>query len=754
MPTTTLMPLPKQQFLSALGTPLVGGKVYTYAAGTSNPKATYTDPAGTTNQPNPIPLNVRGEPASPIYWSGNYRVEVHDLLDNLVYTVDNFNTDPAGLWNLVKSYGSSLIGFIQAGVGAITRTIQDKLRETISVKDFGAKGDGATDDSAAIQLAANALSDGQALYFPAGVYLVDTACVTFRGKNNICVYGAGKSTIVRPSGQGVAPLKQDYHSTLLFDACSGLTVRNMVVESKGESYGNIDAYGSVVVGQPRADAIAQYGGSALVVSRSNNVTLERIDARRCGSCGVVYLSSCQDVTVIDCFANARSLGYAGVAIDNWVDSLSQPQRTYRIIGLRVAKEDADYSAKAGIAAEGDQTTGRLINLEVVGGVIEDCATGSDVLYLGTGVSCFETRLSVTGLTVKNCNYGVTWQKRGGAVDGSWCRVNGGHFMSCQVSGAYIAIGTATGGADVSFTGVQIDVAPTSHWAAQPNAAVQYSSGLTVAGYTSGAVDLTSCKISGGQYGLWAIDNVEFNVTGCAIAGSLAAIRTYGGGTLRATGNRLRVTAGDRVVGRDTGNLAATASYNLYTYVSNNRLECFGNTSADYGLVLGGNGALFAETQVANNALPRGVIAAPMGSASLYDVDTPVTWTPVVKGSGTPGTYEINAAVTRATSVKNGRLTTVNGYIVMAAALTGGGTGNLIVSGIPIPKRVDSAAFGAGVFSGVAFTSAAQISCYFGTTGVSSQLLFWQTNNDASVTLVPISGLSPGDIIAFSITYEN
>jgi hypothetical protein len=40
---TTLMPLPKQQFLSAVGTPLVGGKVYTYAAGTNNPKPTYTE---------------------------------------------------------------------------------------------------------------------------------------------------------------------------------------------------------------------------------------------------------------------------------------------------------------------------------------------------------------------------------------------------------------------------------------------------------------------------------------------------------------------------------------------------------------------------------------------------------------------------------------------------------------------------------------------------------------------------------------
>jgi hypothetical protein len=180
MPTTSLMPLPKQQFLSAVGAPLVGGSIYTYAAGTNNPKATYTDSAGTVPQANPIPLNARGEPNSPIYWSGAYKVEVRDLLGNVVYTVDNFNTDPAGVWgfmtNLASTVGASLMGFLQAGAGAIKRTVQDKLRDTLSAKDFGAKGDGVTDDFAALQAYANYISNhGEQDYCPAftlspGVY--------------------------------------------------------------------------------------------------------------------------------------------------------------------------------------------------------------------------------------------------------------------------------------------------------------------------------------------------------------------------------------------------------------------------------------------------------------------------------------------------------------------------------------------------------------------------------------------------------
>ena len=136
MPTTTLMPLPKQQYLTALGTPLVGGKVYTFAAGGTTPKPTYTDAAGTAEQPNPIPLNLRGEPASPIFWSGNYRVELRDTLNNLVYSVDNYNSDPFNIAGLVSSAGAALIGYLQNGVGAVIRSVQDRLRDRVSVLDF------------------------------------------------------------------------------------------------------------------------------------------------------------------------------------------------------------------------------------------------------------------------------------------------------------------------------------------------------------------------------------------------------------------------------------------------------------------------------------------------------------------------------------------------------------------------------------------------------------------------------------------
>jgi hypothetical protein len=57
--------------------------------------------------------------------------------------------------------------FMQKGKGAVARPQAEKLSEQVSVKDFGAKGDGVTDDQPAIQ---NALDTGKAVFLPNGIY--------------------------------------------------------------------------------------------------------------------------------------------------------------------------------------------------------------------------------------------------------------------------------------------------------------------------------------------------------------------------------------------------------------------------------------------------------------------------------------------------------------------------------------------------------------------------------------------------------
>lgn len=68
--------------------------------------------------------------------------------------------------------GASQVTSLSALSGAIARTIQARLDDAVSVKDFGAVGDGVTDDTDAIQLAID--SGAGCLFFPDGVYLVTT----------------------------------------------------------------------------------------------------------------------------------------------------------------------------------------------------------------------------------------------------------------------------------------------------------------------------------------------------------------------------------------------------------------------------------------------------------------------------------------------------------------------------------------------------------------------------------------------------
>ncbi|MCB1556559.1 MAG: hypothetical protein KDJ15_04510 [Alphaproteobacteria bacterium] len=81
--------------------------------------------------------------------------------------------------------------FTASGTGALTRTSYDKFSDLASVKDFGAVGDGLTDDTLAIQ---QALAAHAAVFVPAGTYLI-TGTMTLGGGQSL--FGAGQSSVIR-----------------------------------------------------------------------------------------------------------------------------------------------------------------------------------------------------------------------------------------------------------------------------------------------------------------------------------------------------------------------------------------------------------------------------------------------------------------------------------------------------------------------------------------------------------------------------
>jgi len=83
---------------------------------------------------------------------------------------------------------SEQVTFLASGTGAVQRTALSKFRDTVSVKDFGAVGDGVTDDTAALQAAINYSSSmGYKLCVPPNTYLTKALVM----KSNLSLVGEG-----------------------------------------------------------------------------------------------------------------------------------------------------------------------------------------------------------------------------------------------------------------------------------------------------------------------------------------------------------------------------------------------------------------------------------------------------------------------------------------------------------------------------------------------------------------------------------
>lgn len=85
---------------------------------------------------------------------------------------------------------TGVINYIATASSSVPRTLTSKLGDIVSVKDFGAKGDGITNDTAAIQAAINAAGSYASIFFPTGTYLV-TSGLTITN-DRVVLYGTGK----------------------------------------------------------------------------------------------------------------------------------------------------------------------------------------------------------------------------------------------------------------------------------------------------------------------------------------------------------------------------------------------------------------------------------------------------------------------------------------------------------------------------------------------------------------------------------
>lgn len=107
--------------------------------------------------------------------------------------------------SVLTTKGTALLGYKSTVAGAVGRTVQDVLRDRVSVRDFGADNTGVADSSAAFALAHAALpATGGEIYIPAGTYRLDS---TWAITKAVQVTGTGGTAVVNGGAAGTKLVK-------------------------------------------------------------------------------------------------------------------------------------------------------------------------------------------------------------------------------------------------------------------------------------------------------------------------------------------------------------------------------------------------------------------------------------------------------------------------------------------------------------------------------------------------------------------
>lgn len=237
-----------------------------------------------------LPTAPVGENNTQIYISGEY---VQKDQYNVSGTTITFAiAPPAGSDNIevvtietlaLGETDAALVSFVQDGAGAVSRTMQTKARESVSVEDFGAVGDGVVDDTAAFVAA-----------FASGAKHIDASGVAY--KVGPLAIPATCRRFYSRSGSLLVPAAS---------VPSGATVGDWITWSlatKGKMWGfEIDA---PIATYPNLTVLSLLGCSKMKLT-----DMVMPEAGRIG----VYLGNCTYCKVID--VDVYEFTYKGIAVD-------------------------------------------------------------------------------------------------------------------------------------------------------------------------------------------------------------------------------------------------------------------------------------------------------------------------------------------------------------------------------------------------------------------------------------------------------
>lgn len=314
------------------------------------------------------------------------------------------------------------------------RMIQNAV---INVKDYGATGDGVTNDLATIQLAVDAMSNGDTIMFPGGSYSIsdrinfgslstitvigEKAKIIQTGLKKISMYFSGASYIEVYGFHFYGKGSADHDGTntsaglngaaLWFDTCTGLDVHDNFIENHagGHIRSRYDGSNSRFTNN-RIVGIGTAGG---IISGDNNVDVG-IDIREAsypgGSKNIVMSNN--DISNT-CFGMFVSAGDGVVITNNTVRDIPGQHGIYntRCSNMVISNNTFDNIALIGMKAQQLNSGGGVyFNYAITGNVINNAETGIGFEHAsGDPAVIYTEGVTISGNTITNLTigYGIT-----------------------------------------------------------------------------------------------------------------------------------------------------------------------------------------------------------------------------------------------------------------------------------------------------------------------------------------------------------
>lgn len=240
---------------------------------------------------------------------------------------------------------ASQVTYNPAGTGAVATNVQAKLRQTVSLADFGAVGDGSTDDTAAIQAAVTA-SQGKTLIIPpASVNYKVTASIN--GVSDICIVGCGVGGAIKN-----------------YDSSAGSDISIFVFNGKSNfSFENVALIGS---NKAIAPSVAQ--GAGFYILNCSNFKLLNNNITYMSAQGIL-ISSASSGTTADFIVSGNTISNGNAAFGGDDIAILSSSKTWRF----VVQNNFCYSNNgSGIGlTQGNATGGQLSDGLVTGNSVEN-----------------------------------------------------------------------------------------------------------------------------------------------------------------------------------------------------------------------------------------------------------------------------------------------------------------------------------------------------------------------------------------------